>query len=226
AQKKQQSLYDGKLLLEKHDPPVVHDSKETLQLAQESHVKIKQMNKEIKPANYTKINHLSGVFVPQKALSRANGFLSMSIDSATRLDVNMEIVMLKMTVNDLEKVHLDQWRITEGTKDTEKGKIRLLFIHQLIWSFVMTSANEGSVLGVTSSSNSFCPKKHWGLRKYQHYPSSLNESTISSFDNAILLWSPWNGFLMKNADTFIIVSQIIIDKFSAIIGTDESDSFF
>nr|GEW11531.1 hypothetical protein [Tanacetum cinerariifolium] len=36
AQKKQQSLYDGKVLLEKHDPPVVHDSEETLQLAQET----------------------------------------------------------------------------------------------------------------------------------------------------------------------------------------------
>nr|GFC17583.1 hypothetical protein [Tanacetum cinerariifolium] len=33
AQKKQQSLYDGKVLIEKHDPPVVHDSEETLQLA-------------------------------------------------------------------------------------------------------------------------------------------------------------------------------------------------
>nr|GEY39602.1 hypothetical protein [Tanacetum cinerariifolium] len=31
AQQKQQSLYDGKVLLEKHDPPVVHDSEETLQ---------------------------------------------------------------------------------------------------------------------------------------------------------------------------------------------------
>nr|GFC07562.1 hypothetical protein [Tanacetum cinerariifolium] len=30
AQKKQQSLHDGKVLLEKHDPPVVHDSEETL----------------------------------------------------------------------------------------------------------------------------------------------------------------------------------------------------
>nr|GFA22405.1 hypothetical protein [Tanacetum cinerariifolium] len=58
AQKKQQCLYDGKLLLKKHDPPVVHDSEETLQLAQESHEKMKQLNKEIKPANYTKINHL------------------------------------------------------------------------------------------------------------------------------------------------------------------------
>nr|GFB15190.1 hypothetical protein [Tanacetum cinerariifolium] len=70
AQKKQQSLYDGKVLLEKHDPPIVHDLEETLQLAQESREKMKQPNKEIKPANYTKINHLSGVFVPQTALSR------------------------------------------------------------------------------------------------------------------------------------------------------------
>nr|GEX51090.1 retrovirus-related Pol polyprotein from transposon TNT 1-94 [Tanacetum cinerariifolium] len=69
AQKKQQSLYDGKVLLEKHDPPVVHESEETLQLAQESREKMKQLNKEIKPANYTKINHLSGVFVPQTAMS-------------------------------------------------------------------------------------------------------------------------------------------------------------
>nr|GEZ43902.1 hypothetical protein [Tanacetum cinerariifolium] len=36
AQKKQQSLYDGKVLLAKHDPIVVHDSEETLQLAQEN----------------------------------------------------------------------------------------------------------------------------------------------------------------------------------------------
>ncbi|GKB92395.1 integrase, catalytic region, zinc finger, CCHC-type containing protein [Tanacetum coccineum] len=69
AQRKQQSLYNGKVLLEKHDPPVVHDSEETLQLAQESRQKMKQLNKEIKPANYTKINHLSGIFVSQTAKS-------------------------------------------------------------------------------------------------------------------------------------------------------------
>ncbi|GJW26308.1 hypothetical protein Tco_0040119 [Tanacetum coccineum] len=63
AQQKQQSLYNGKVLLEKHDPPAVYDSEETLQLAQWSRLKMKQLNKEIKPANYTKINHLSGVFV-------------------------------------------------------------------------------------------------------------------------------------------------------------------
>ncbi|GJT48557.1 integrase, catalytic region, zinc finger, CCHC-type containing protein [Tanacetum coccineum] len=42
AQRKQQSLYNGKVLLEKHDPPVVHDSEETLQLAQESRHRIQE----------------------------------------------------------------------------------------------------------------------------------------------------------------------------------------
>nr|GEV88180.1 hypothetical protein [Tanacetum cinerariifolium] len=76
AQKKQQSLYDEKVLLEKHDPPIVHDSKDTLQLTQESREKMKQLNKEIKPANYTKINHLSGVFVPQTAKSHEELYFS------------------------------------------------------------------------------------------------------------------------------------------------------
>nr|GFA41885.1 Gag-Pol polyprotein [Tanacetum cinerariifolium] len=35
AQQKKHSLYNGKVLLEKHDPPVVYDSEKTLQLAQE-----------------------------------------------------------------------------------------------------------------------------------------------------------------------------------------------
>nr|GEZ57469.1 hypothetical protein [Tanacetum cinerariifolium] len=81
AQKKQQNLYEDKVLLEKHDPPIVHDSEETLQLAQESRQKMKQLNKEIKPANYTKINHLSGVFVSQTAKSREE--LYFSNDSKT-----------------------------------------------------------------------------------------------------------------------------------------------
>nr|GFB04487.1 hypothetical protein [Tanacetum cinerariifolium] len=82
AQRKQQSLYDGKVLLEKHDPPVVHDSEKTLQLAQESREKMKQINKEIKPTNYTKINHLSRVFVPQTALSREELYFSNSSKTA------------------------------------------------------------------------------------------------------------------------------------------------
>nr|GEZ63342.1 hypothetical protein [Tanacetum cinerariifolium] len=53
-----------------------------LELAQESREKMKQMNKEIKPANYTKINHLSGVFVPQTALSREELYFSNNSKTA------------------------------------------------------------------------------------------------------------------------------------------------
>nr|GEU55507.1 hypothetical protein [Tanacetum cinerariifolium] len=85
AQLKQQSLYNGNLLLEEHDPPAVYDSEETLELAQESHEKMRFLKKEIKPANYAKINHLSGVFVPQTTKSKEELFLSnvsnMVIDS-------------------------------------------------------------------------------------------------------------------------------------------------
>nr|GEU35240.1 hypothetical protein [Tanacetum cinerariifolium] len=63
AQKKQQSLYDGKVLLEKHDPPVVHDSEETLQLAQEkthnwSSSAHQELYKIVKVENFPIVNHV------------------------------------------------------------------------------------------------------------------------------------------------------------------------
>ncbi|GJS63817.1 hypothetical protein Tco_0678381 [Tanacetum coccineum] len=67
----------------KHDPPAVYDSEETLQLAQESHLKMKQLNKEIKPANYAKINQLSEVFVSQKANSREELYFSNTSNTAS-----------------------------------------------------------------------------------------------------------------------------------------------
>ncbi|GJS21133.1 hypothetical protein Tco_0449765 [Tanacetum coccineum] len=57
-------------ILKKHDPPAVYDSEETLPLAQESRLKMKRLNKEIKMANYAKINQFLEVFVSQKAKSR------------------------------------------------------------------------------------------------------------------------------------------------------------
>ncbi|GKD32410.1 retrovirus-related pol polyprotein from transposon TNT 1-94 [Tanacetum coccineum] len=82
AQQKQLSLYNGKVLLEKHDTPTVYDSEETLELAQESRLKMQLLNKEIKPANYTKINHLSRVFVSQMAKSREELYLSNTFKTA------------------------------------------------------------------------------------------------------------------------------------------------
>nr|GFA34071.1 integrase, catalytic region, zinc finger, CCHC-type, peptidase aspartic, catalytic [Tanacetum cinerariifolium] len=89
AQKKQQSLYDGKVLLAKHDPIVVHDSEETLQLAQESREKMKQMDKEIKPANYTKINHLSG---EADAFLAKHKILELEIERLLKAVVSQDII--------------------------------------------------------------------------------------------------------------------------------------
>nr|GEW06412.1 hypothetical protein [Tanacetum cinerariifolium] len=83
AQLKQQSLYNGNLLLEEHDPPAVYDLEETLELAQESREKIRFLKKKIKPANYAKINHLSGVFVPQTTKSKEELFLSNVLNMVT-----------------------------------------------------------------------------------------------------------------------------------------------
>nr|GEU49066.1 hypothetical protein [Tanacetum cinerariifolium] len=52
------------------------EKNETLQLAQESRLKMKQLNKEIEPTNYAKINQLSEVFVSQKAKSREELYFS------------------------------------------------------------------------------------------------------------------------------------------------------
>nr|GFB85494.1 hypothetical protein [Tanacetum cinerariifolium] len=109
AQKKQESLYDGKVLLKKHDPPVVHDLEETLKLAQESRDKMKQMNKEIKPANYTKINHLSGVFVPQKALSHLSDDTTPSVARKFLDEVKRTIVTLQRVVKQRMTIETHNW---------------------------------------------------------------------------------------------------------------------
>nr|GEU30699.1 retrovirus-related Pol polyprotein from transposon TNT 1-94 [Tanacetum cinerariifolium] len=56
-------------------PSMVQSGEETLKLAQESREKMRFLKKEIKPANYAKINYLSGVFVPQTNKSKEELFL-------------------------------------------------------------------------------------------------------------------------------------------------------
>nr|GEW78856.1 hypothetical protein [Tanacetum cinerariifolium] len=128
SSKKKQSLYDGKLLLEKHDPPVVQDSEETLQLTQEGREKMKQLNKEIKPANYTKINHLSGIFVYQTAKSREELYFS---NDSKRANVSKSISIpneefLDDTTPSVARKFLNEVKITIVTlKHVVKHKMTL-----------------------------------------------------------------------------------------------------
>nr|GEY69711.1 hypothetical protein [Tanacetum cinerariifolium] len=94
AQKRQQSLYNGKVLLEKHDPPVVYDSEETLQLAQENKFvrEFKSLVKEADEylAKYKAIEfeifHLLRVVVSQDVMSivQSNSIVGVHITAKTR----------------------------------------------------------------------------------------------------------------------------------------------
>ncbi|GJY25746.1 hypothetical protein Tco_0400472 [Tanacetum coccineum] len=68
--RKQPVLYDGKTLVDKHDSIFVFDSEETLILAEESRLKMKDKQAEHndKPDDYSKLNKLYEYFVPQKQL--------------------------------------------------------------------------------------------------------------------------------------------------------------
>ncbi|GJZ05090.1 retrovirus-related pol polyprotein from transposon TNT 1-94 [Tanacetum coccineum] len=58
AQQKQQSLYNGKVLLENHDPPALYDSEETLQLAQEKAAKfVRDFKSLAKEADKSLVKH-------------------------------------------------------------------------------------------------------------------------------------------------------------------------
>ncbi|GKA38630.1 hypothetical protein Tco_0731181 [Tanacetum coccineum] len=128
AQQKHQSLYNGKVLLEKHDPLAVYDSEETLQLAQESRLKMKQLNKEIKPANYTNINHLSGEFLDDTTPNVARNFLNEVKSTIVTLQ---RVVKQKMTLdihyvidNDLSKpVTSNSVPTTEESKVIDNDKV-------------------------------------------------------------------------------------------------------
>nr|GEU54177.1 reverse transcriptase domain-containing protein [Tanacetum cinerariifolium] len=91
AQQKQQSLYNGKVLLEKHDPPVVYDSEETLQLAQERFILFsllgkKSVSKQVKANVRTNPITISQPHVITKkgGNSNFNGLSSIGVDNTVK----------------------------------------------------------------------------------------------------------------------------------------------
>lgn len=71
AQNDQNVLYNGNVIYTKHDPPLVRDYVETIELVEKSITKMKQKNPDLKPIDYTKLNKLYGItFVPLKQTSK------------------------------------------------------------------------------------------------------------------------------------------------------------
>ncbi|GKA00816.1 retrovirus-related pol polyprotein from transposon TNT 1-94 [Tanacetum coccineum] len=104
AQKKQQSLYNGKVLLDKHDPPVVYDSEETLQLAQES------------PSNFVR-NFKSLVKEAGESLDM-NKFLEYENERLLRVVVSQDIMTIVQnnSVVDTSDLHTELERVVSTAK--------------------------------------------------------------------------------------------------------------
>ncbi|GJW22309.1 hypothetical protein Tco_0032931, partial [Tanacetum coccineum] len=112
AQQKQQSLYNGKVQLEKHDPPVVYDSKETLQLAQESRVFVSQMAKS-QESYFTNTSKTATV---SKSISIPNEeFLNNATPSVAQkflTEVKSTIVTLQRVVKHKMTLEIHNWSST------------------------------------------------------------------------------------------------------------------
>ncbi|GJY80077.1 hypothetical protein Tco_0492828 [Tanacetum coccineum] len=103
----------------KDDHPAVYDFKETLQLAQESHLRMKQLNKGMKPENYARINKLSKVFVSQKdKLHEELYFLNTSKTASVSNTVSKPILIPKDGFLDNASSPSVAWKFLNEVKDT------------------------------------------------------------------------------------------------------------
>lgn len=92
AQQEQNCLFNGNVLFTKHDPPIVRDSVETIELVEESINKMKQKNPDLKSIDYNKLNKLSGItFVPQKQAYELSKPVSKSPEVSTPVVVSKSL---------------------------------------------------------------------------------------------------------------------------------------
>ncbi|GJU37141.1 hypothetical protein Tco_1185495 [Tanacetum coccineum] len=109
AQQKQQSLYNGKVLLEKHDPPAVYDSEETLELAQER-VFVSQTAKSSEELYFSNTSKTANV---SKLISIPNEeFLDDTTPSVARKflnEVKSTIVTLQRVVKQKKTLDIHNW---------------------------------------------------------------------------------------------------------------------
>ncbi|GKE67945.1 hypothetical protein Tco_1522106 [Tanacetum coccineum] len=88
SMQKQQSLYNGKVLLDKHDPPTVYDSEETLQLAQEWVF----VSQSAKSRDESYFSNTSKMAIVSKSISIPNEeFLNNATPSVAQKFLNEEI---------------------------------------------------------------------------------------------------------------------------------------
>nr|GEW83085.1 retrovirus-related Pol polyprotein from transposon TNT 1-94 [Tanacetum cinerariifolium] len=147
AQQLKPKLYDGSVI-KKSDAIVIHDSEETLMLAEESHSKMIQKQNELimsekkvntKPVDYVALNQLSNDFetrfIPQAELSAEQAFWSrysvqpkepnLSVSTGI-VEVPKELPKVSMTNSSLKKLkfHLASFDMAVEQHCVEKNKFQ------------------------------------------------------------------------------------------------------
>nr|GEU77719.1 retrovirus-related Pol polyprotein from transposon TNT 1-94 [Tanacetum cinerariifolium] len=122
AQQKQQSLYNGKVPLEKHDPPDLYDSEETLQLAQER-VDNTTKTRRPQPRSNTKNDR-----VPSVSKSSCSNNKEIEVEehprnlllSKNKKHMSSEYNNIKLAIRKKQKVHVS------NTKNQKKQKPKVM----------------------------------------------------------------------------------------------------
>ncbi|GJY87478.1 hypothetical protein Tco_0502106 [Tanacetum coccineum] len=137
AQRKQLVLYNANILAERHDPIYVCDSEETLILAEEIRLKIKEKQKEHddKPIDYAKLNKLYEYFVLQNCCrqNKSIGHLMVkdSLQKVENLLKNFDVCIKDITI--VTATNWGNWRVSH-VKDDYKEEV-IPFVKNLRESF-------------------------------------------------------------------------------------------
>ncbi|GJZ56424.1 retrovirus-related pol polyprotein from transposon TNT 1-94 [Tanacetum coccineum] len=138
AQQKQQSLYNDKVLLEKHDPLTVYDSEETLELAQER-VDITTKNRGPQPRSNTKNDralHASKSSRIKNKEVKVEDHPRNLLLSKNKKHMSSEYNNIKIAIrNDNSKIVIQicLWCIDSGCSKHMTGNLKLLI--NFVWKF-------------------------------------------------------------------------------------------
>ena len=109
---------------------------------------------------------------------------------------------------------------TTTAKGAEMIDGGLVAMHELIRRLHLSFVDEDAILNITGSTDSFRPENHRQFRFTQHSASSIDQSAIASFSNAVLLRGADGTELAKNSFGCTEVIQDGVLEFGTIVTSD------
>nr|GEZ65593.1 hypothetical protein [Tanacetum cinerariifolium] len=174
AQQKQQSSYNGNLLLEEHDPPVVYDSEETLELAQETYNDMQQKVKRLQ----AKLRDLKGKSSDTPSASNTLDPLNQKLESKI-VELEFQVVNYEHEISHLKTTYKNLF-------DSIKSNQAHAKLHDLIfenaklrvWLFEKTYESVKNTLGTSVTSHVDKPKLSVVTLHYKKLQASTQSHSV------------------------------------------------